>query len=232
MNDAASAPGRASMIRLLVLKDWHFMRWPIALYLFLGAVALLLVSTGGEGSFYAGCVLLFTVLISLGIHLAMATIVQERTQQTLPFVMSLPITPGDYTTAKILANVIIFLIPWGALVAGALAVIAGRAAIHDGLIPFALIILTWILVSYTLLLAVALISESEAWSIVAMVFGNLAFQAVLYSVSHLPSIASTMRGDVAVWPADAVLLLAGELAVVALLLALTFFVQNRKTDFI
>ena len=63
-------------------------------------VALLLVSNGGEGSFYAGCILLFTVLISLGIHLAMLTVVEERTQQTLPFVMSLPISPRDYTVAK------------------------------------------------------------------------------------------------------------------------------------
>jgi len=222
----------AQMIRRLILKDWYFMRWAIAAYLALGAIALLLVATGGEGSFYAGCVLLFTVLISLGIHLAMATVVQERSDQTLPFVMSLPISPRDYTTAKILANMLIFLIPWLALVFGTLAVIGGRTAIEDGLIPFAAIILTWILVSYCLLLAVALVSESQSWAIGAMVVGNLAFQGVLYGVSHIPSIARTMKGDTIVWTPAAVTLIVAEGASVALLLALTFFFQNRKTDFI
>lgn len=227
-----NTPLNVPMIRRLILKDWYFMRWAIAGYLLLGALALLLVSTGGEGSFYAGCVLLFTVLISLGIHLAFATVVEERTNHTLPFVMSLPISPRDYTLAKVLANMGIFMIPWGALVVGALGVVASRGAIEDGLIPFAAIILTWILVSYCLVLAVALVSESQSWAIATMVVGNLAFQGVLYGVSHTPSIASTMKGDVAVWSPAAVGMIVAELAAVALLLALTFFFQNRKTDFV
>lgn len=232
MNTLAHPLTPGSMIRKLVLKDWYFMRWAIASYLALGGVALFLVANGGEASFYAGCVLLFTVLISLGIHLAMLTVVEERTQQTLPFVMSLPISPRDYTVAKLLANLLIFFVPWAAMLVGSLAVIAGREAIEDGLIPYAAIILTWILVGYTLILAVALVSESQAWAIAAMVVSNLAFQAVLYGVSHVPSIAATMKGDVAVWSPAARGLLGAELAAVALVLGLTFFFQNRKTDFI
>lgn len=232
MNALAHTPTGSSMIRRLVFKDWYFMRWAIASYLALGGVALFLVSNGGEGSFYAGCILLFTVLISLGIHLAMLTVVEERTQQTLPFVMSLPISARDYTMAKVLANLLIFLVPWATMLIGALGVIAGRAAIEDGLIPYTVIILTWILVGYILILAVALVSESQVWAIAAMVVSNLAFQAVLYGVSHVPSIAATMKGDVAVWSPAAVGLLLAELAAVALLLGLTFFLQSRKTDFI
>jgi ABC-2 type transport system permease protein len=232
MNARALPPTSSSMIRRLVFKDWHFMSGAIYAYLALGAIALLLVSTGGEGSFYAGCVLLFTVLISLGVHLAMATIVQERSDHTLPFVMSLPISPRDYTVAKVLSNMLIFLVPWGVLFFGALGVIAGRGAIENGLIPFAAIILTWILVSYCLLLAVALVSESQAWAIAAMVFGNLAFQGVLYAVSHMPSIAGTMKGDVAVWSPTAIALLAGELLAIVLLLGFTFYFQSRKRDFL
>jgi ABC-type transport system involved in multi-copper enzyme maturation permease subunit len=232
MNAPAQPLAGSSMIRRLVFKDWYFMRWPIACYLALGGFALVLVANGGEGSFYAGSVLLFTILFSLGIHLAMATVVEERTQQTLPFVMSLPISPADYTLAKVVANLTIFVIPWGLLVLGTLAVIAGRAAIEDGLIPFAAIVLTWILVGYCLILAVALVSESQAWAIAAIVVSNLGFQAVLYGVSHVPSIAATMKHDIAVWSPAAVGLLAAEFAAVVLLLALTFFFQNRKTDFI
>ncbi|MEO8197063.1 MAG: ABC-2 transporter permease [Thermoanaerobaculia bacterium] len=232
MNTLAQPLTAGSMIRKLIFKDWYFMRWAIVSYLALGGVALLLVANGGEGLFYAGSVLLFTILISLGIHLAMLTVVEERTQQTLPFVMSLPISPRDYTLAKVLANLLIFLVPWGALMFGALGVIAGRQAIEDGLLPYAAIVLTWVLVGYTLILAVALVSESQVWAIAAMVVSNLAFQAVLYGVARVPSIAATMKSDVAVWSPAALGLLGAELAAVVLLLGLTFFFQNRKTDFI
>src|SRR4051795_13048506 len=139
-----------SMIRHLILKDWYFLRGAIAGYLAAGALALALIAAGSEAPVYLGVVLLLTLLIGLGIHLAMATVVQERTDHTLPFVMSLPISPRDYTTAKVLANVIIFLIPWLTLTLGSMAVIAGRKSLQDGLIPFVAVLTGEIFVSYTL----------------------------------------------------------------------------------
>jgi ABC-2 type transport system permease protein len=220
------------MIKKLILKDWYFQRWTIAAYLAAGAVALALLATGSDAAFYAGSVLLITVLIALGIHVAMATVVQERTEHTLPFVMSLPVSIGEYTTAKILANLAIFLIPWTALTAGTFAVIAGRPWLPDGLIPFALILLMEIFAGYCLILAVALVSESQAWTVGAMVFGNLFIQGFMYYVSHIPAIAATMKGNRIIWSPPAVALLAGESATILLLLGLTFWLQSRKTDFL
>jgi ABC-type transport system involved in multi-copper enzyme maturation permease subunit len=221
-----------SMVKRLILKDWYFQRWTIVAYLAAGALALFLLGTGGEGSFFAGCILLITVLIGLGIHVAMVTIVQERTDQTLPFVMSLPISPREYTTAKILANLLIFLVPWLALSLGTFAVIAGRAGVPDGLIPFATLLLVEIFAGYCLLLAVALVSESQGWAIGAIIFGNLFFQGFMYYASHNPAIAATMKGDGIRWSQPAVTLLLAEFAVIVLLLGLTFFFQARKTDFV
>ncbi len=220
------------MVKRLILKDWYFQRGPIAAYLAAGALALFLIGTGGDASFYAGSILILTVLITVGIHLAMVTIVQERTDQTLPFVMSLPISPMEYTTAKIVSNVLIFLIPWLALLIGSFAVIAGRPEVPDGLIPFTAVILTEIFMSSVLLLAVALVTESQGWAIGAIVFGNLLLQAVMYYVSHIPSVAAAMKGPRIVWDQPVVTLLLAEVAVILLLLGLTFWLQSRKTDFI
>jgi ABC-2 type transport system permease protein len=239
MNATALAPSalppsalQPEMIKRLVLMDWYFLRWAIAGYLAAGAVALVLVGTGGEASFYIGSILLITILIGVGIHLAMATVIQERTDHTLPFVMSLPISPRDYTTAKVLANVLIFLIPWLALTLGSFAVIAGRRGIPHGLIAFVAVLLGELFVSYILILATALVTESQGWTIGVMVTLNLAFQGFLYFVSHLPSLAAVMKGDAVVWPPAALALLAAELAVILLALGLTFFFQARKTDFL
>jgi ABC-2 type transport system permease protein len=160
----------------------------------------------------------------------MATIIEERKQQTVPFVMSLPISPREYALAKILANVLILAIPWAALTGSSLAVLAALSA--RGLIPFATLTLTEILASSCLLIAVALVSESLAWTVGTMVIGNLFFQGFLYYVSHLPGIAATMNGRVAVWNAAAGTLLLAEIGATALAIGLAYFFQARKTDFL
>ena len=221
-----------SMVQRLVLKDWYFQRWAILGYLVVGGIALYLLGHGGEGAFYGGSVLLITVLITVGIHLTMATVVGERSQQTLPFVMSLPISPQQYTTAKILANMLIFLVPWLTLLLGSFAVIAGRADVPDGLIPFTAVVLTEIFASYTLLFAIALISESQAWTVGGIVFGNLFFQGFLYWIGHIPSLVAANRGNAIHWGGPVAALLLGELAVIVLSIAVTFFTQARKKDFL
>ncbi|HEV7504018.1 MAG TPA: ABC transporter permease subunit [Thermoanaerobaculia bacterium] len=219
-----------TIVKQLILKDWHFLRGPIIGYLAGGAVALLLICTGSEGGFFAGLVLLITVLIAVGIHLAMTTVVGERKEQTLPFVMSLPISYMEYTTAKILANLLIFLIPWSAILLAALALFTiGNAG---GIIPFMVLVVTYLFTAYTLLLAVAIVSESQSWAIGAMVFGNLFLQAFFYGITHDPGIASKMKGHVAVWSPTAVTILVVEIVLILLLLGGTFFFQARKKDFI
>jgi ABC-2 type transport system permease protein len=221
-----------SMVMRLVLKDWHFQRWSIAGYLAAGGVALFLTGIGTEGSFYAGTVLLITILITVGIHLAMATVVTERTEQTLPFIMSLPISARDYTTAKILANVLIFMVPWLTLVIGTIAVIGGRSAVPDGLIPFSTVVLTEIFAAYSIVLSVAIVSESTAWTVGAMVATNLFFQFFIYSVARIPQIAREMKGDRAQWSAPVLALLGSEITLIVVLIAITFALQNRKKDFL
>lgn len=221
------------LVQQLIQKDWYFLRKSLVVYLAVGAFALFLVSAGSEGTFYAGSVLLFTILISLGIHLVMATVIQERTHQTLAFVMTLPISPREYTTAKMLANLSIFLVPWTIFLVGTLAILGfGLDGAGLALIPFAVVILTEILVAYCFVLAVALVSESEGWTIAAMVTTNLAFQGVLYVVSHLPEMASTMKGSSVVWNSTSLGLLGFQFVLIAALVIATFRLQARKTDFI
>ena len=221
-----------SMVRRLMLKDWYFHRWSIAGYVAGGALALAIIGFGNDVAFSAGSIILVSLLIAVGIHLTMATVINERKEHTLPFVMSLPISARDYTTAKILANVLIFLVPWTTMLIAAVAVVAGRAAVPDGMIPFVVIMLTEILASSCLVLAVALVTESQAWTVCAIVFGNLFFQAFLYLVAHIPSIAQAITADSAAWNGAEVALLLGELASIAGLLGLTFWLQARKTDFV
>lgn len=228
----SSSSGSYTTVKLLILKDWHFQRLAIYGYLGAAAVALVLVALTADWSFYLGSILLFTVLITLGIHLPMTTIINERKEQTLAFVLSLPVSNKEYTTAKILANLLIILLPWAAITGASLVLLGSRAHLPGGLIPFAALALTEILASSCLLVGVALVSESLGWTISTMVCANLLFQLFLYSVSHISSIARPMTGQHAVWSPAALSILFAEIAAIALVVGLTFFFQSRKTEFI
>ena len=75
------------MIRHLVLKDLYFSRGVIAFYLVAGIVSLPIVGPGGGAMFYVGSILLIVTLLSLGMHLVIASIIHERKEHTLPFVI-------------------------------------------------------------------------------------------------------------------------------------------------
>ena len=92
-----------TLIKPLIQKDWYLQRYLILGYSIIGLLALGIVSVPSELWFAVGSIGLITVLISLGIHLIMTSVIEERTLHTLPFIMSLPISVREYTTSKILA---------------------------------------------------------------------------------------------------------------------------------
>jgi len=221
-----------TMIRHLALKDWRFNRWIIAAYMAGGALALGMIGLGGTTLIYVGGILLVTVLIAVGVHMVIGTVVYERKDQTLPFVMSLPISAREYTAAKILSNLLIFLAPWCALTVGSIWVVLGREGLPDGLVPFLAVVLGELLAAWSLVLATAIVTESEGWTIVVMVLCNLFFNYFLYWVVNQSQMAETMNGPEPVWNAFVFGALGAELAAMLLIFAVTFFLQSRKRDFL
>jgi len=221
-----------SMVKRLIFKDWYLQRWSIIAAIAGGAITLAIIVTGGKAGFLLGVIGLVTVLIAVGAQVAMATTVLERKEQTLPFVMSLPVSYREYTAAKIFAILSIFLLPWLTLVLGSLAILTLFPESPRGLVPFVAIMATEILVSTCLVIAVAVTSESQGWTIGAIMVGNLALNAIGYYVAHIPSIARGMDGHTVQWSSAASVLLLGEFAMAVLLLGLTFLFQARRTDFL
>ncbi len=220
-----------SMVKRLIFKDWYFQRSAILLSLAGGVASLGIVAFGGKAGFFIGLVLLICVIITIAATLVMNTLVAERDNQTLAFVMSLPISYLEYTAAKILVNLLVFVAFWLTLVAGSLALIVAAPPIH-GLFAFTVIMAVEILASTCLMIAVALVTESKGWTISAMIVGNLAINVVGYIVAHIPGIANGMWGTVIQWRPAASISVATEFALIALLLGGAFFIQSRKRDFI
>ena len=221
-----------SMTKTLILKDLYFSRVFILLAFLLGLVSLAMVYFGDKIGFYMGAILLITVVVGLGMFLIFETVVNERKFQTLPFIMSLPLTPLQYLRAKLWGNLFIYLMPWTLLVVATAGVVMFRPEIPNGLLPFAILVLVELLAAHCIILATAMISESQSWTIGLMVVCNLFFQLFLYVVSNHQGIKPFMEGPEPVWSPAFFSFFGILLATGAAVLAVAFWVQSRKRDFL
>lgn len=220
-----------ALVKKLIWKDWELHCTIIMMYVLFSLLCLALVAYPSEAAFGVGSILLITVIISLGIHMVMSNVMGERNGQTLPFIMSLPIGVKEYTASKLIGSLLIFAVPWLVGVMAACALILTRQTLPDGLLPYTVVMLTALLVNACLLLGVSLVTESLGGTIVAIVIGNLGFQAFLFWVSKLPEITRSIRADQVIWNRTALSLLVAEGLAIALILGLTFWFQARKKDF-
>lgn len=220
-----------AIVRRLILKDWYLNRWFILAAIPLGLGALALNLTGNKLASLFSMIMLCIIVIGLGAQLGMMTTVNERKEQTLAFVMSLPLSYREYTTAKILGTLIIFVPPWLMITAGALGVLALPGAAH-GLIPYTAIMAVEMLITTCLITVAGIITESQAWAAVAITCSSLGLNGFGYLFAHLRGISTYMWGTQVHWTATSITVLLTEFALVALLLGVTFFIQSRKTDFL
>ena len=126
-----------AMVPLLIRKDWYLHRYEILGAVAVGLIALPITVFTGKAGFILGVILLVGALVTISMQMAITTVINERKEQTLAFVMSLPVSPREYTTAKILANLLIFLLAWAVILLGALALILLAPGIPHGILPFA-----------------------------------------------------------------------------------------------
>ncbi len=222
----------AAIIRRLVLKDWYFVRYPMAAYLIVGIAAAVLLAVPHYIAFLVGSVLLLSVVVIVGVHLVFGTVNHERSQQTLPMVMSLPITHTQYSAAKLISNVGGFAIAWSILVATVLVMFLTRDNLQEGLIPFAVIALTELFAAFVITLSVAMITESEAWTVVTMTILNIGISIFLNLIGSIPAIGSHMGGPDAVWNGTALLILGILWLIIAAAIVTTLIVQARKKNFL
>jgi ABC-2 type transport system permease protein len=215
----------------LIQKDWYLNRQLIAVLAVAGAATFATIQLRTEVSGFVGLTGVFIVLIFLGILMPMQTVVHERKRQNLAFVMSLPVSPMEYTTAKVVANLVSFVLPWLVLTSGVVGTFK-LAGAFGGLIPIILVGALAPFVAFCLILATALVFESEQAAVGVMAVCNISYSFSWFFLVRVPSIRDDLRSPVAVWSQTMVTILSVEIALIVLAIGLTFFFQSRKTDFI
>jgi hypothetical protein len=223
---------KGSVVRTLILSDWNRHRFFILLSIFGGILAVALVQMGGELPTVLGSTWFFVSLIVLGSMLPVSNVIYERKKQTLAFLISLPISIAQYTTAKIVSTIAMFLVPWFSLVVTGVSFIVSRRDIPDGIIPVLLILAGFTLVGFCVIAGVATATESETWTLVATIALNSSYGFWWYVLIRNRALRADFGSAVPVWSPTVLTILLGEMAAIAVILALTFYAQSRKRDFV
>ena len=219
-----------SVIRLLVLKDWQLFQKQLAFYTLAGIVALCFLGLGKPWAFYIGSLMLLIVVVSAACFSISTSLVVERKEQTLAFVMSLPVSPLDFTVSKLIGNLLTFGVPYVVLLGGALALVM-FTPLPDGLFVYTLLIFAWLLFAYAVSLAVAMSVESEGWATFAMIGSMVMINPYIMGLAQLDAVRTYTSKDAIVWTTPTVAIM-GTLTLLALaVIGLTTWHHARKPAF-
>ena len=221
----------AAMVWKLVVKDWQVYQKQLA-----GFVAGMLLALGLVGMetplmASAGALLLLVQLLVVGTYAIQSSIMAERKLQTVPFIMSLPVTPMDVYWGKLLANLVIYLVPFLLVTGGLLALILSTPR-PDGAVPWLAVVALFMLTIFCVSLCVAIAVESEGWNIFAILALMTLIGPFLYWVSRLDGIVQYLKADDIVWSAPVLAVLAAEVAVIAVAILVTSWIHARKASFL
>jgi len=220
----------APIVRQLILKDLYLFRWLIAGSLAAGGAAIAVMPLG-QASTYVGAISLICTLVVLNIFLVMSGVVQEKKDKVLLFILSLPVSTTEYLVAKVAANAIAFLVPWLVLTVGTIAMI-DVSAIPNGIVPYWLAVLSYILFYYCMLLAVGLMWDSTGAHVATIIVGNVSINFLIPFLLSLPSVSNHAKDPTAVWTGDIVAIVAAEIVAGALALGLAVHLRSRHGDFV
>ena len=218
------------VIRLLVVKDWQLFRKQLAFYVLAGFVALGFLGMAKPWAFYVGSLILLVVLVSAACFSISTSLVTERKEQTLAFVMSLPVSPADFIVSKLIGNLLTFLVPFAVILAGTLGVVL-FTPLPDGLFVYALLIFAWILFGYSISLAVVMSVESEGWGLFAMIGSMVLINPYIMGLGQLEAINTYTSKDAVVWTWQTVAIMCTLATLAVAVIGFTGWRQARKPAF-
>jgi hypothetical protein len=232
MNASMNNPSQEfQVIKQLIIKDWQLYQKQFAAYVVGLLVGLTLIGVGKSWAFYAGGLLLLVLLICVGGFAIGTSLLNERKEHTLPFMMSLPITPMTFFWSKVLANTTIYLAPFALVVAGT-AFLVLFTPLPDGILVWSFLVYGFLAVNFFISLGAALVTESEGWNIFVQIAVSTLISPFMMLLGQIDAINAKISTNEIVWSQPALIILAAELGTIVLSLVVARAVYRRKDSFL
>lgn len=218
-------------MKRLIIKDWQIYQKQMAAYTLGLLVGLTLVGMGRPWSFYLGGLLLLVLMICVGGFAIGSSLINERKDHTLPFVLSLPITPMMFYWSKLIANASIYLVAF-LLVVASVVFLVMFTPLPDGLLVWSLLIFGFLATIFFVSLCAALVVESEGWNLFVQIGLSTLVSPYMMGLGMIDSIAKNIRTNNVVWSVEALSIFAAQIGLIASAIAVTAWLQRRKSSFL
>lgn len=179
-----------------------------------------------------GFLLLLSPAATCGLVLLMTTVVFEKEKSTQAFIMSLPVTPKQYTIAKLTINLSVFGTFWLVIGAISLYFAFGRGLFPAGTLPFVVMLFLGVFLAYAGILSVGIWRQSLGITVLSIALFEMGTSGYLWAIAFFDPVANFMRGPQAVWNPAAVGIVTAQVLAILVLLGATLFFQGRKRDFV
>ncbi len=219
------------VIRKLVAKELYLNRWMMAGTAVAATLAAFACAFGAT-AFNVGALAWMTAIIACGVMLALYGVAQERKEQSLQFVLSLPVSIRGYVFAKTAGLLLSYMVPWLVATAAAIALVLLSPGVPDGLLPYVVVLSGFLLANFAVVLCAALHARSEAAMVAVIILTNMAVSVFMFVVGALPGIRDHLSGPVPVWNSTILNVLLVELLVLAIAVTLPLATATRRRDFI
>jgi ABC-2 type transport system permease protein len=217
------------LTRKLIAKEMRQHAFIIATITIVG-LGSLGVASQGQMAFNVGLLVWLSTIIALGVILVLTGITSERKERSLLYVLSLPHSWGDYVRTKMLALLASFVVPWLALAAGSLVLVALDPDIPDGLLAYGILLNVYLLANFAVVLCAGLHLKSEGPMTAVVVVTNMGVTVFMFTVGASPALHGVMFGPAPVWNSAFWLVLAVEIVVTLAALTLPLLVAARRRD--
>lgn len=219
------------VVRKLIGKELHVNRWLIAMAA-IAAVMASVVCSFGELGFNLGALIWITVVIGTGVMLAIYGVSNERKENSLQFVLSLPVSVSGYLGAKLVGLLLSFLAPWLVASLSAIALVVLDPDVPDGLLPYVIALCGFLLANYSLVLCGSVHARSESASAAVIIITNMLVSVYMFTIGTAAGLKQHMSGPTPVWNSTFFTILLIELVVFLVALTLPMATAARRRDFL
>jgi hypothetical protein len=216
------------MIGKLIRKELSLNRFFIVGALSAGLLSVA-ISLIGRVAFGVGAIMFLTVVIAYAVILPMFTIVNERKEKSRLFVLSLPVSRGDYLLAKVIGVTFSFLIPWSVLLAVALAVILATP-VPDGMFVYTTLIMMFAFADFCVVACAATFIDKEGLMALVIICMNMSVTFFIVGISSLTSIGADTLRDVVNWRPPALTILGSEVAAIVVAFLVLLWIAGREPE--
>ena len=221
----------SNITRTLILQELHVNRMVIGVGVLAGVASVAIAALGQLG-FSIGSLIWLSTIIGMGVVLALYGIMNERKEHSLEFIMSLPLSVGDYVRAKMIGLALCFLITWALAVAAALVLVFTKDSVPDGFAPYLVLLSVFMLANFCVVLCGTMFSVNEGMTTVVVVITNMAVSIFMFIVGPMKGIHEFMWGPAPVWNPTFWAVLACEIVVGIFAFCLPLLVVARRRDFL